>query len=375
MRSDQDRIFFEIWISQNMFSKLNEVESRYEQVNLALQKPDVASDQKQYRKLMKELSDLERVVSVYRDYKKKQATLKENKELLTAESDNEMREMIKEEIRDLEKEVPEIEQQLKILLIPKDPNDDKNIILEIRAGAGGDEASLFAEELFRGYGYYATAQGWKVEMVSWSDGNVGGAKEIIASISGESVYSKLKYESGVHRVQRVPKTESAGRVHTSTVTVAVIHEADENEVKIDMKDIRIDVMRSGGAGGQSVNKTESAVRVTHYPSGIAVHCQEGKSQGMNKETAFKILYAKLQQIEEDRVRKEASDARLEQIGTGDRSERIRTYNFPQTRITDHRIGLTIHQLNEVMSGKFENLIDPLIAHFQAEALKKQTGAS
>ncbi|MEK6773030.1 MAG: peptide chain release factor 1 [Bdellovibrionota bacterium] len=358
-----------------MFSKLNEVESRYEQVNLALQKPDVASDQKQYRKLMKELSDLERVVSVYRDYKKKQATLKENKELLTAESDNEMREMIKEEIRDLEKEVPEIEQQLKILLIPKDPNDDKNIILEIRAGAGGDEASLFAEELFRGYGYYATAQGWKVEMVSWSDGNVGGAKEIIASISGESVYSKLKYESGVHRVQRVPKTESAGRVHTSTVTVAVIHEADENEVKIDMKDIRIDVMRSGGAGGQSVNKTESAVRVTHYPSGIAVHCQEGKSQGMNKETAFKILYAKLQQIEEDRVRKEASDARLEQIGTGDRSERIRTYNFPQTRITDHRIGLTIHQLNEVMSGKFENLIDPLIAHFQAEALKKQTGAS
>lgn len=358
-----------------MFSKLNEVESRYEQINLALQKPDVASDQKQYRKLMKELSDLEKVVSVYREYKTKNASLKENKDMLVSESDNEMREMIKEEIKVLEKEVPEIEQRLKILLIPKDPNDDKNIILEIRAGAGGDEASLFGEELFRGYGHYATAQGWKVEMISWSDGNVGGAKEIIASVSGESVYSKLKYESGVHRVQRVPKTESAGRVHTSTVTVAVIPEADENEVKIDMKDIRIDVMRSSGAGGQSVNRTESAVRVTHYPSGIAVHCQEGKSQTMNKETAFKILYAKLLRLEEERVLKEASDARLEQIGTGDRSERIRTYNFPQTRITDHRIGLTIHQLNEVMNGKFENLIDPLIAHFQAEALKKQTGAS
>jgi len=375
MRSDEDRIFFDFWISLNMFSKLNEVESRYEQINLALQKPDVASDQKQYRKLMKELSDLEKVVSVYRDYKKKNASLKENKELLVSETDNEMREMIKEEIKELEKEVPEIEQRLKILLIPKDPNDDKNIILEIRAGAGGDEASLFGEELFRGYGHYATGQGWKVEMISWSDGNVGGAKEIIASVSGESVYSKLKYESGVHRVQRVPKTESAGRVHTSTVTVAVIPEADENEIKIDMKDIRVDVMRSSGAGGQSVNRTESAVRVTHYPSGIAVHCQEGKSQTMNKETAFKILYAKLQRLEEERVLKEASDARLEQIGTGDRSERIRTYNFPQTRITDHRIGLTIHQLNEVMNGKFENLIDPLIAHFQAEALKKQTGAS
>lgn len=358
-----------------MFSKLNEVESRYEQVNLALQKPDVASDQKKYRQLMKELSDLEKVVSVYRDFKKKQSSLKENKDLLGSESDNDMRELIKEEIKELEKDLPDLEQRLKILLIPKDPNDEKNIILEIRAGAGGDEASLFAEELFRGYTHYATSQGWKVDMVSWSDGNVGGAKEIIASISGESVYSKLKFESGVHRVQRVPKTESAGRVHTSTVTVAVIPEVDENEVKIDMKDVRIDVMRSSGAGGQSVNRTESAVRVTHLPSGIAVHCQEGKSQAMNKETAFKILYAKLQQIEDERVRKEASDARLEQIGTGDRSERIRTYNFPQTRITDHRIGLTIHQLNEVMNGKFENLIDPLVAHFQAEALKKQTGAS
>lgn len=373
MRSFEDRIFFSLWITQHMFSKLNEVESRYEQVNLALQKPDIASDQKQYRALMKELSDLEKIVSIYRDYKKKQNSLKENKELLTAESDSEMRELIREEIRDLEASIPDLEQQLKISLIPKDPNDEKNIILEIRAGAGGDEASLFAEELFRGYCHYASTQGWKVELVSRADGNVGGVKEVIANISGEAVYSKLKYESGVHRVQRVPKTEGAGRVHTSTVTVAVIPEVDVNEIKIDLKDVRIDVMRSSGAGGQSVNRTESAVRVTHLPSGIAVHCQEGKSQGMNKETAFKILYAKLQQIEDDRARKEASDTRLEQIGTGDRSERIRTYNFPQTRITDHRIGLTIHQLNEVMNGKFENLIDPLIAHFQAEALKKQTG--
>ena len=373
MRSFEDRIFFDFGITLDMFSKLDEVESRYEQVNLALQKPDVASDQKQYRSLMKELSDLEKIVTVYRDYKNKKNSLKDNKELLTAENDNEMRELIREEIRILETDIPDLEQQLKILLIPKDPNDDKNIILEIRAGAGGDEASLFAEELFRGYGHYATSQGWRVEMVSRSEGNVGGVKEVIANISGESVYSKLKFESGVHRVQRVPKTEGAGRVHTSTVTVAVIPEVDINEVKIDMKDVRIDVMRSSGAGGQSVNRTESAVRVTHLPTGIAVHCQEGKSQGMNKETAFKILYAKLQQIEDDRVLKEASDARLEQIGTGDRSERIRTYNFPQTRITDHRIGLTIHQLNEVMNGKFENLIDPLVAHFQAEALKKQTG--
>ncbi|WP_374076648.1 peptide chain release factor 1 [Bdellovibrio bacteriovorus] len=358
-----------------MFSKLAEVESRYEEVNMALQRPDIASNQTQYRALMKELGSLEKIVIPYRDYKKKTENLKASKELLTAEQDPEMRELIREEVKELEASLPELEQQLKIALIPKDPNDDKNTILEIRAGAGGDEAALFADELFRGYVHYASSQGWKVEMISYSEGNAGGAKEIIASVTGDSVFSKLKYESGVHRVQRVPKTEAAGRIHTSTVTVAVIPEVEVNEIKIPMSDVRIETMRSQGSGGQSVNRTESAVRVVHLPTGLDVKCQEGKSQSANRERAFQILYAKLQQIEDEKARKEASDVRLEQIGTGDRSERIRTYNFPQTRITDHRIGLTIHQLDQVMGGSFELLIDPLVANFQAEALKRQTASA
>ena len=357
-----------------MFSKLEEVESRYEEVNMSLQRPDIASNQTQYRALMKELGNLEKIVIPFRDYKKKTANLKASKELLTAEQDPEMRELIREEVKELEAALPELEEQLKIALIPKDPNDDKNIILEIRAGAGGDEASLFAEEMFRGYTHYASSQGWKVEVISFSEGNVGGAKEIIASVTGDSVFSKLKFESGVHRVQRVPATEAAGRIHTSTVTVAVIPEVEIKEVNIPMSDVRIETMRSQGSGGQSVNRTESAVRVVHLPTGLDVKCQEGKSQSANRERAFQILYAKLQQIEDEKARKEASDVRLDQIGTGDRSERIRTYNFPQTRITDHRIGLTIHQLDQVMSGSFGLLIDPLVANFQAEALKKQTSA-
>jgi len=357
-----------------MFSKLAAVDSRYEEVNMALQRPDIASNQTQYRALMKELADLEKIIPVYREFKKKTENLKESKALFTSEQDPEMREMIREEVKELETELPVLEERLKILLIPKDPNDEKNIILEIRAGAGGDEASLFADELFRGYVHFAGTQGWKVEMLSFSEGNVGGAKEIIASVSGDSVFSKLKYESGVHRVQRVPKTEAAGRIHTSTVTVAVIPEVPLNEIKINLNEVRVETMRSQGSGGQSVNRTESAVRVVHLPTGIDVKCQEGKSQHSNRERAFQILYAKLQQIEDDKVQKEASEARLEQIGTGDRSERIRTYNFPQTRITDHRIGLTIHQLDAVMSGSFGLLIDPLVANFQAEALKKQTSA-
>lgn len=358
-----------------MFSKLDQVESRYEEVNLSLQKPDIASNQKQYRALMKELSDLEKIVVLYRDYKKKTQNLKDSKELLTAESDNEMRELLREEVKELETALPQLEDQLKIALIPKDPNDDKNILLEIRAGAGGDEASLFADELFRAYAKYAGDQGWKAEMISFTEGNVGGAKEVIAMISGDAVFSKMKYESGVHRVQRVPKTEAAGRIHTSTITVAVIPEAEVNEIKIDMKDITIDVMRASGAGGQSVNRTESAVRLHHGPSGLIVHCQEGKSQLANKERAFQILATKLQQLEDEKAQKAASDVRLDQIGTGDRSERIRTYNFPQTRITDHRIGLTIHQLDQVMAGELEYLVDPLVAHFQAEALKKQASSN
>lgn len=354
-----------------MFEKLNEVESRYEQINQALMEPGVANNQEKYRQMMKELSELEKVVVVFRRYKRVKADIAGNVEILEQESDNELRAMAKEELSGLESELTELESELKILLIPKDPNDDKNIILEIRAGAGGDEASLFAEELYRAYTHYASSKGWIVNAMSVSEGNAGGYKEVIAEVRGDKVFSLLKYESGVHRVQRVPKTETQGRIHTSTVTVAVIPEAEERDIKIDQKDLRIDVMRSSGAGGQSVNRTESAVRVTHLPSGIAVHCQEGKSQISNRETAMKILYAKLVAIEEEKARKEASDARISQIGTGDRSERIRTYNFPQTRITDHRIGLTIHSINEVMSGEFSPLVDSLVAHYQAEALKNQ----
>jgi peptide chain release factor 1 len=354
-----------------MFDKLNEVESRYEQVNQTLMEPGVADNQTKYRKLMKELSELEKVVTVFRAYKKTRAEIEGNKQILEEEKDEDLREMAKEELSGLEKQEATLEEELKILLLPKDPNDDKDIILEIRAGAGGDEASLFAYELFRAYSHYAGTQGWNVEVMSISEGNAGGYKEVIAEIHGEKVFSKLKFESGVHRVQRVPKTEASGRIHTSTVTVAVIPEAEESEVKVDQNDLRIDVMRASGSGGQSVNRTESAVRVTHIPSGIVVYCQEGKSQLSNKEKALKILYSRLLAVEEEKVRKEASDARLSQIGTGDRSERIRTYNFPQTRITDHRIGLTVHSLGEVMGGDFQPLIDPLITYFQAEALKNQ----
>jgi peptide chain release factor 1 len=355
-----------------MFEKLNEVEKRFEQLQQSLMEPGVANNQERFRGMMKELSDLEKVVTVFREFKKVRGDLEGNKQILDTESDEEFRAMAKEEIATLTKRMAEIEAELKILLLPKDPNDDKNIILEIRAGAGGDEASLFAMELFRGYSHYATERGWRVETMSLSEGNVGGYKEVIASVTGDKVFSLLKYESGVHRVQRVPKTETQGRVHTSTVTVAIIPEAEETEVKIEQKDLRIDVMRSGGAGGQSVNKTESAVRVTHLPTNTVVICQDGKSQHSNKEKALTVLYSRLKQMEDDKARQAASDARLSQIGTGDRSERIRTYNFPQSRITDHRIGLTIHSLTNVMNGEFDPLIEPLVAHHQAEALKQQT---
>lgn len=333
--------------------------------------PGVANNQERYRSLMKEMSDLEKVVVVFREYKKTRADLEGNKHILETESDEDLRAMAKEELATLEAQVTEAEERLRILLLPKDPNDDKNIIMEIRAGAGGDEASLFAQELFRAYSHFATEHGWRVELMSLSEGNVGGYKEVIAQVTGEKVYSLLKYESGVHRVQRVPKTETQGRVHTSTVTVAIIPEAEETEVKIDPNDLRIDVMRASGAGGQSVNRTESAVRLTHIPTGLVVYCQEGKSQHSNRDKAMKILFSRLKQLEEEKARKEASDARLSQIGTGDRSERIRTYNFPQTRVTDHRIGLTVHSLGDVMNGAFTPLIDPLVAHYQAEALKRQ----
>ncbi|MGE4132267.1 MAG: peptide chain release factor 1 [Bdellovibrionales bacterium] len=356
-----------------MFDKLLEVEKRFEQIQQSLMEPGVASNQDRYRGLMKEMSDLEEVVTAFRDYKKLKKDIEGNRHILETENDEDLRQMAKDELGEMEKSFEGLTDRLKVLLLPKDPNDEKNIIMEIRAGAGGDEASLFAYELFRAYTHFATTHGWKVEPLSISEGNVGGYKEVIATVTGEKVYSLLKYESGVHRVQRVPKTEASGRIHTSTVTVAIIPEAEETEVKINPTDLKIDVMRASGAGGQSVNRTESAVRLTHIPSGIVVYCQEGKSQHANRDRAMKILFSRLKQQEEEKMLKEASDARLSQIGTGDRSERIRTYNFPQSRVTDHRIGLTIHSLTEVMNGSFQPLVDPLITHFQAEALKRTTG--
>lgn len=354
-----------------MFGKLEEVEKRFEQITQDLQRPGITDDQANYRRMMKELADLDPVVVAFRQYKSSKRQIDENREMLNGETDPEMKAMAKEEIASLEAKVKQLEEELKILLIPKDPNDDKNIILEIRAGAGGDEAGLFAKELFRAYSLYAGQKGWRCELVSLSEGSVGGYKEVIASISGDKVFSKLKYESGVHRVQRVPDTEASGRIHTSTVTVAVLPEAEEVDVKIDKNDLKIDTMRASGSGGQSVNRTDSAVRITHFPSGIVVYCQEGKSQHANRDRAMQILFARLKAIEDERALKEASDARLSQIGTGDRSERIRTYNFPQSRITDHRIGLTTHAIGDVMDGRLDALVEPLVTHYQAEALKRQ----
>ncbi len=355
-----------------MFDKLEEVEHQFEKVQRQLQNPDVVADQVKYKALMIEFSDLESVVLTYRKYKDLKAEITGHKDIIHNESDAELVALAKSEISSLEKELIQLSEQLQFLLLPQDPNDNKNVILEIRAGAGGDEASLFAEELFRAYNLFSADKKWQVDLLSYSDGNSGGAKEIVASITGDKVYSQLKAESGVHRVQRVPKTESQGRVHTSTITVVVLPEAEEVDVDLDRKDVKVDVYRSSGAGGQHVNTTDSAVRLTHLPTGTVVTCQDEKSQTKNKEKAFKVLFSRLKALEDEKAIKEASDARKGQIGTGDRSERIRTYNFPQTRITDHRIGLTIHKLSEVMNGHFENLIDPLITHYQSEALKNQS---
>ncbi len=355
-----------------MFDKLDEVEARYERVFQRLQQPGITDDQKEYLSLTRELSELEKVVTVYRDYKSVKSEITDYKEIIANESDEELRALAKEELPGLEGKRSEFEENLKLALLPKDPNDDKNIILEIRAGAGGDEASLFAEELFRGYTMYASSKKWKMELLSTSDGNAGGYKEVIASISGASVYSLMKYESGVHRVQRVPKTESQGRVHTSTITVAVIPEAAEVEVNIDPGDLKIDTYRSSGNGGQSVNTTHSAVRITHLPTGTVVSCQDGKSQLSNKQKAMTVLASRLLAAEEEKARKEASSERLAQIGTGDRSERIRTYNYPQSRVTDHRIGLTTQKLDGIVNGDFDTVIKPLVTHYQAEALKRQS---
>ena len=342
-----------------MFDKLEDLLIRYEEIMGELQEPDVVNDQSRFRKLMKEQNDLTPIVEAYKEYKNCKQNIEDSLSLLEEESDEEMKELAKEELSESKKRVEELEQELKILLLPKDPNDDKNVIVEIRAGAGGDEAALFAGDLFRMYARYAERRKWKIEIMNTSESDLGGFKEISFMIKGEGAYSRLKYESGVHRVQRVPVTESGGRVHTSTVTVAVLPEAEEVDVHIDMNDVRVDVFRASGNGGQCVNTTDSAVRMTHIPTGIVVTCQNEKSQLKNKEQALKVLYARVYERERRAHDAAISADRRSQVGTGDRSERIRTYNFPQGRVTDHRIGLTLHKIDAIMDGDLNEMMDTL----------------
>ena len=353
-----------------MFDKLEDLVRRYEEITNELTEPSVVNDQNRFRKLMKEQSDLQPLVTAYTEYKKCQETEEESVSMLESEKDEEMREMLKEELSDAKKRVEELEKELKILLLPKDPNDDKNVIVEIRAGAGGDEAALFAAEIFRMYVHYAESRRWKVEVMESDEIGIGGMKSVTFMITGQGAYSVMKYESGVHRVQRVPETESGGRIHTSTITVAVMPEAEDVDVQIDDKDIRIDVMRASGNGGQCVNTTDSAVRLTHYPTGIVVYSQTEKSQLQNKAKAFALLRAKLYDIECQKAHDAEAEARRSQIGTGDRSEKIRTYNFPQGRVTDHRINLTLYKLDKIMDGDIQEIIDACIAADQAAKLAK-----
>ncbi|MBQ8823216.1 MAG: peptide chain release factor 1 [Lachnospiraceae bacterium] len=354
-----------------MFDKLEDLLIRFEEIMGELNEPTVTANQERFRKLMKEQSDLTPIVNAYKEYKKSKETIEESLLMLDEESDEDMREMLKEELSDSKKRVEELEQELKILLLPKDPNDDKNVIVEIRAGAGGDEAALFAAEVYRMYVHYAEGQRWKVETMNVDEIGIGGMKEVQFMITGQGAYSKMKYESGVHRVQRVPETESGGRIHTSTISVAVMPEVDEDiDIVIEDKDIRIDVMRASGNGGQCVNTTDSAVRLTHYPSGIVVYSQTEKSQLQNKAKAFALLKAKLYDIEQQQRHDAEAELRKSQIGTGDRSEKIRTYNFPQGRVTDHRIGLTLYKLDKVMNGDIVDIIDACIAADQAAKLAK-----
>lgn len=351
-----------------MFDKLEDLLHHFEELMNTLSEPDVAADPVRFRKLMKEQSDLAPIVDAYKEYKQCRQNIADSLEMLDLETDEEMRELAKEELNDSKVRVEELEQELKILLLPKDPNDDKNVIVEIRAGAGGEEAALFAAEIYRMYVHYAESRRWRVETLEADETGIGGMKSVNFMVTGTGAYSVLKYESGVHRVQRVPETESQGRIQTSTCSVAVMPEAEEVDIQIDEKDIRIDVMRASGNGGQCVNTTDSAVRLTHYPTGIVIYSQTEKSQLQNKEKAFALLRAKLYDLELQKKQDAESELRRSQIGTGDRSEKIRTYNFPQGRVTDHRINLTLYKLDKIMDGDIQEIIDACIAADQAKKL-------
>jgi peptide chain release factor 1 len=351
-----------------MLDKLAEVEKRYMELERMMSDPQLLGQQREYSRLAKERAEIEEIVTSFREWRKVEQEIHDNRQLLE-ERDEAIRELAKEEITILRERKEALENQLKILILPKDPNDARNVIVEIRAGTGGEEAALFAAELFRMYSRYAEARRWHVEMMSSNPTGLGGYKEIIMSIEGQGAYSRLKYEGGVHRVQRVPVTEGSGRIHTSAVTVAVLPEADEVEIAIDPKEIRVDVFRSSGPGGQSVNTTDSAVRITHIPTGIVISCQDEKSQHKNRAKGMKILRARLLEKKQEEQRSEIAATRKLMVGSGDRSERIRTYNFPQGRMTDHRINLTLYQLDRVMEGDIDEIVDGLITHYQAEALK------
>ncbi len=355
-----------------MYDRLENLARRFEEIQNELNEPDVANDRERFRKLMKEQNDLGVIVDKFNEFKHAQQTIDESLELLESESDDEMREMLKGELADAKEAKERAEHELKILLLPKDPNDDKNVFVEIRAGAGGDEAALFASELYRMYCKFADTMRWKIEMVSLNENGLGGFKECVFMVNGQGAYSKLKYESGVHRVQRIPVTESGGRIHTSTATVAIMPEAEEVDVKLDLNDCKFDVFRASGNGGQCVNTTDSAVRLTHIPTGIVISCQDEKSQLKNRDKALKVLRAKLYELEQEKAHDAEADLRRSQVGTGDRSEKIRTYNFPQSRCTDHRIKLTLYTLDDVMNGDLKELIDSLTSADQAAKLLKMS---
>ena len=353
-----------------MFDKLEDLLIRFEEIMGELNEPNVTDNQKRFRSLMKEQSDLTPIVEAYKEYKKRNQDVEDSLAMLEIEDDEDMRDMLKEELSDAKKRIEELETELKILLLPKDPNDDKNVIVEIRAGAGGDEAALFAAEIYRMYAHYAETRRWKIEVMEMDEIGIGGLKSASFMITGQGAYSVMKYESGVHRVQRVPETESGGRIHTSTITVAVMPEAEEVDVVINENDIRIDVMRASGSGGQCVNTTDSAVRLTHIPTGIVIYSQTEKRQIQNKAKAFALLRTKLYDLEQQKAHDAEAELRRSQVGTGDRSEKIRTYNFPQGRVTDHRIGLTLYKLEKIMDGDIQEIIDACIAADQAAKLAK-----